>query len=122
MSELEEFLTLEKNPPKLDNAMWEIIKEDREELAGGFCRACGYCMPCTVGIQIPTVARISLLMNRAHYQRFLTDEFKKQMELIEDCEDCGQCKDKYPYELDTPNLLRENLKAYRELCDYYAKK
>jgi aryl-alcohol dehydrogenase-like predicted oxidoreductase len=119
MSELDEFLELEKNPPPLDDAMWAIIKKDREELAGGFCRACGYCMPCTVGIQIPTAARIALLMNRAPYQRFLTDEFRKQMDLIEECEDCGQCKEKCPYELDTPNLLRENLKAYRKLYDHY---
>ena len=119
MSELEEFLALEKNPPSLDHVMWEIIKKDREELAGGFCRSCGYCMPCTVGIQIPTAARIALLMNRAPYQRFLTDEFRKQMDLIEDCEDCGECKEKCPYELDTPNLLRKNLEAYRKLYDHY---
>jgi len=119
MSELEEFLALEKNPPALNDAMWATIKKDREELAGGFCRACGYCMPCTVGIQIPTAARIALLMNRAPYKRFLSDEFRKQMDLIEECEECGECKEKCPYELDTPNLLKENLKAYRELHDHY---
>jgi len=119
MSELEEFLALEENPPLLDDSMWEIIKKDRKELAGGFCRACGYCMPCKVGIQIPTAARIALLMNRAPYQRFLSDDFRKQMLLIEDCEECGECKEKCPYELDTPNLLKENLKKYLKLYDHY---
>ena len=120
MSELEEFIALEKNPPALDDAMWEIIKKDRKELAGGFCRACGYCMPCPAGIQIPTAARIVLLMNRSPYQKFLTDEFRKQMDLIEECQDCGQCKERCPYELDTPELLRQNLKGYRELVRKYS--
>ena len=120
MSELEEFLALEKDPPALDEAMWQIIKKDREELAGGFCRACGYCMPCPVGIQIPTAARIVLLMNRAPYQQFLSEAFRKQMDLIEDCEECGQCKEKCPYELDTPELLKQNLKGYRELAEKYS--
>ena len=119
MAELEEFLTLEKDPPQLDDAMWQIIKKDREELSGGFCRACGYCMPCPVGIQIPTAARIVLLMNRAPYQKFLSEAFKEQMDLIESCEECGQCREKCPYELDTPALLKQNLNGYRELVKKY---
>ena len=106
MSELEEFISLEKNPPELDDKMWEVIRKDREELAGNFCRACGYCMPCPNGIQIPTAARMKMLLRRAVYQRFLTDEWKKEMEKIDDCDECGQCKEQCPYGLDTPNLLK----------------
>jgi predicted aldo/keto reductase-like oxidoreductase len=120
MHELEEFLALEENPPALDEAMWKVIEQDRKELSGGFCRSCGYCMPCPAGIQIPTAARIVLMMNRAPYQQFLTDAFKAQMDLIEECQDCGQCKEKCPYELDTPELLRQNLKGYRELVKKYS--
>ena len=35
MSELDEFIAMEKNPPVLDEAMWKIILKDRAELAGG---------------------------------------------------------------------------------------
>lgn len=106
MSELEEFLSLEKNPPALDDQMWAVIKKDREELAGNFCRACGYCMPCPEGIQISTAARMKMLLRRAVYQKFLTEDWKKEMEKIDDCTECGQCKEKCPYGLDTPNLLK----------------
>ena len=47
--ELDEFLALEKNPPALDENMLRIIENDRAELAGSFCRGCGYCMPCPPG-------------------------------------------------------------------------
>jgi aryl-alcohol dehydrogenase-like predicted oxidoreductase len=45
ISELDEFLSLENNPPALDEEMMKIINKDREELSGSFCRGCGYCLP-----------------------------------------------------------------------------
>ncbi|MCB2338768.1 aldo/keto reductase [Clostridium estertheticum] len=117
-TELDEFITLEKNPPLLDDIMWSIINKDRSELSGDFCRGCGYCLPCPAGIEIPTSARISLLLKRAPYQGFLEDSFKEKMELINNCINCGHCKNHCPYKLDTPNLLKRELKNYSE---FYAK-
>ena len=117
-TELDEFISLEKNPPLLDEAMWSIINKDRAELSGDFCRSCGYCLPCPVGIEIPTAARITLLLGRSPYERFLEDSFKEKMELINNCIECGHCKNHCPYKLDTPNLLKRELKSYNEL---YAK-
>lgn len=117
-TELNEFISLEKNPPLLDETMWSIINKDRTELSGDFCRACGYCLPCPVGIEIPTSARMSLLLKRAPYQGFLDDSFKEKMELINNCIDCGHCKNHCPYKLDTPSLLKKELKNYNE---FYAK-
>jgi predicted aldo/keto reductase-like oxidoreductase len=68
------------------------------------------------GIPIETAARLSLLMARAPYEPFLTDEFREQMERIEECTECGHCRANCPYGLDTPALLRRNLEEYRELC------
>lgn len=113
-SELDEFIALEKNPPVLDEDMWEIINKDRRELAGDFCRGCGYCLPCPAGIEIPTAARISLLLRRAPVKRHLSEEFKEKMERINNCIECGHCKNHCPYKLDTPNLLKRELKSYSE--------
>jgi aryl-alcohol dehydrogenase-like predicted oxidoreductase len=114
MSELDEFLSLEKNPPVLDDEMRRQIEKDRLKLAGEFCRGCGYCMPCPAGIQIATAARISLLLKRAPYKQFLQKSFKESMDLIKGCLDCGQCKSRCPYGLDTPNLLKREIKKYDE--------
>jgi len=116
-AELDEFLELEKSPPVLDADIWEIINRDREELAGNFCRGCGYCMPCPAGIEIPTQARISLLLRRAPYQQFLADSFKEKMELINKCIECGNCKEHCPYKIDTPSLLKRQLENYTEFYD-----
>lgn len=112
--ELREFLEYEKNPPILDEAMQSIIDKDRRELAGAFCRGCGYCQPCPAKIPIEDAARISLLLTRAPYQGFMTDEFKGEMERIKDCIHCNHCKDHCPYGLDTPNLLQYMLGEYNK--------
>ncbi|MGE5629939.1 MAG: aldo/keto reductase [Caulobacteraceae bacterium] len=116
-SELDEFLALEKNPPALDEAMMEIIRKDRKELSGEFCRGCGYCLPCPAEIEIPTSARISLFLTRSPYKRFLEDSWKEKMERINNCIECGHCKQHCPYGLDTPNLLERELKRYNEFYE-----
>lgn len=116
LSELDEFLALEQNPPQLDEAMWAAINQDREELAGDFCRGCGYCLPCPAGIDIPIQARMAMLLRRAPPQPFLTEAYRAKMDLINDCQNCGHCKDNCPYGLDTPELLRRMLRNYN---DYY---
>ena len=115
--ELDEFLSYVQEPPVMTKELEELIARDREQLQGEFCRGCGYCMPCLVGIDICNSARMSLMIRRAPSQAQLTPEAQAQMKLIEQCLHCGQCKGKCPYGLDTPSLLEKNLKDYLEILD-----
>ncbi len=115
--ELDEFIELEKNPSILNKEIRKMIEKDRNELAGDFCRACGYCLPCPANIEIPMAARMSLLLNRSVYQNFITEEYKEKMMRIEDCTNCGNCLSHCPYGLDTPNLLKKELKYYLEFYE-----
>lgn len=112
-SELDEFISYNDNPPVLNDEIKAIIESDREQLAGEFCRGCGYCMPCPMGIEINTCARMSLLLRRSPSQNWLSEKGQEMMNKIESCIECGKCKSKCPYELDTPNLLKRNLDDYR---------
>ena len=114
-SELKEFLSYVNNPPALDETRQALIRADRAQLQGSFCRGCGYCMPCPVGIQINDCARMSLMIRRAPQAAQLTPEMQAEMAKIEDCLHCGQCAAKCPYGLDTPKLLEENYKDYKEI-------
>ncbi len=113
--ELDEFLSYIADPPEMTDALREVIEQDRSMLTGDFCRGCGYCMPCPVGIEINNCARMSLLIRRAPSAAQLTEEMQKKMLLIEKCLNCGRCKSKCPYHLDTPALLRRNLQDYKEI-------
>lgn len=119
-AELDEFLAHIKNPPVMDDAMKALIASDRESLCGDFCRACGYCMPCPAGIEINTCARMSPLLGRAPYQRFITKEWQEKMKLIENCLHCNKCISKCPYGLNTPELLAANYKVYKEFLETHA--
>ncbi len=113
--ELEEWLSFFNEDIEMTDEIAAFIEEDRKSLQGDFCRGCGYCMPCSVGIQINNCARMSQLIRRAPSANFLGEEWQGLMGKIEDCIDCGLCKSKCPYGLDTPNLLRKNLADYKDI-------
>jgi len=91
----------------------EFILKDKAELMGEFCRGCGYCMPCPAGIEINNAARMSLLLRRAPTAAQLTERNREMMRQIEKCTECGRCRARCPYGLDTPNLLKRNYEDYK---------
>jgi predicted aldo/keto reductase-like oxidoreductase len=115
---LDQFVSFKENPPSLSDPEIEaIIEKDRIDLAGSFCRSCGYCMPCPMGIEIPNCARMSQWIRRMPSAPYLTQEWQDKMKMIEQCVHCGQCMSKCPYNLDTPDLLRRNLDDYERILN-----
>ncbi|WP_397355206.1 MULTISPECIES: aldo/keto reductase [unclassified Oscillibacter] len=112
--ELDQWLELTQKRQKMTPELQAVIDKDREELAHNFCRSCGYCLPCAAGIDIPQAARMAMLLRRAPYQPYMSDEWHDKMHKIEDCIHCNACKSRCPYELDTPALLQSMLKDYDE--------
>jgi len=112
MSELSEFLLYENDPPPLDGSLLSAIEKDRAELSGNFCRCCGYCLPCPAGIPINNAARITFLLSRMVRENWITPEWKKNMRLIDNCTNCGHCKEHCPYGLDIPALLKRQQAEY----------
>lgn len=113
--ELDEFLSYIDHPPVMTAELRAVIEKDRRELVGDFCRSCGYCMPCPVGIEILNCARMSQLIRRGPSAAQLTPEVQAKMMKIEECLHCGQCAGKCPYHLDTPALLQKNLEDYKKI-------
>lgn len=110
--ELDQWLDLTERGQTMTPELQAVIDHDRTELAHNFCRSCGYCLPCTAGIDIPQAARMAMLLRRSPYQQYMTDEWYAKMHKIEECVHCDACKSRCPYELDTPDLLQAMLKDY----------
>ena len=117
MEELEQWLAVAEEDPVMDDELADFIKKERQELAGSFCRSCGYCMPCPVGIEIRNCARMDKLLRRSPWQPYMSAEWQAKMAKIDDCLGCYQCSRRCPYELDTPKLLKYMLKDYREFYE-----
>ncbi|MBP2649475.1 MAG: yhdN 3 [Firmicutes bacterium] len=114
-TELDQFLSYRDNPPQLTDERRALIDKDKQDLTGEFCRGCGYCMPCPVGIVINNSARMSLLLRRSPSESWLTPRVQEMMKKIEGCLECGKCKSKCPYGLDTPELLKKNYEDYKKI-------
>ncbi len=115
-NELDEFLSYMDNTPAYTDEIKSFIESERKELAGDFCRGCGYCMPtCPAGITIYQCARISLMLRRAPSDAWLSEHWQNEMKKIENCIECGQCSQHCPYELNTPELLKKNYEYYQKV-------
>lgn len=114
-TELDEFISYIDNPPTMTEEIKAVIEKDQKELASNFCRGCGYCMPCPVGIEINNCARMSLLLRRSPAELQLTKEVQAKMKRIEKCINCGRCSARCPYGLNTAKLLKDNYKDYVEV-------
>ena len=114
--ELEQWLSYMDDTPSLTDEMLAYIEKEKAELAGDFCRGCGYCMPtCPVGIAINQCARMSLMLRRAPSEAWLSEHWQAEMKKTEECIECGQCTAHCPYELDTPALLKKNYEDYKNV-------
>ena len=111
--ELDEFLSYQEQAPELNEALLAEIQKDKDQLAGEFCRGCGYCMPCPAGIEINNCARMSLMLRRAPQEAWLSGEWQEKRKKIENCLHCGSCMKKCPYGLNTPELLKRNYEDYK---------
>jgi predicted aldo/keto reductase-like oxidoreductase len=113
--ELEQWLSFFEKTPAMTDDLLAVIEADQKALAGNFCRGCGYCAPCTVGIVINQCARMSQMVRRAPSAAWLSPHWQAEMEKIDDCLDCGLCMTRCPYGLEIPTLLRKNLADYRSI-------
>ena len=113
--ELRQWLSFFREDAVMTDELRRFIEKDRQELLGDFCRGCGYCAPCSVGIVINQCARMSQMIRRAPTAAWVSPQWQEEMEKIENCIDCGLCRTRCPYELDIPRLLRKNLADYRKI-------
>lgn len=97
---------------ELTNQEKKEIDNIRKELGNDFCRRCGYCLPCTKGIDIP-----SCFMFEGYYKRYGLEEWaKSRYEAMahhaNECIECGKCLEKCPYKLNIVNKLKEVAKTF----------
>lgn len=112
MEELEEFIALDKNPPRWDAAMEQAAADELAALGSSFCRGCGYCLPCPAEIDIPVVARIMLFLGRAPVAGLTSPEGKAKVARAYECIECGNCIPRCPYGLNTQALVKSNADGF----------
>lgn len=99
-----------------DFALIEQIKEEIKKKTKVGCTACGYCMPCPKGIDIPTAFRCYNQMytenkrsGRFEYLQCLA--YNKDRADIKECVECGKCESHCPQHIAIRKELKEARKA-----------
>jgi aryl-alcohol dehydrogenase-like predicted oxidoreductase len=121
LEELEQFIGLENNPVPFTEAMRAEAEKIRQTHGDGFCRGCGYCLPCPADIVIPLFMRISFMVNRSGIGSQFHAERLKEAARIDDCLNCRACAARCPYKLNVPEQLKKQQAEFYRLYAEYKK-
>jgi predicted aldo/keto reductase-like oxidoreductase len=77
------------------------------ETGKGFCRNCGYCLPCPEKIPIPDIFRIEGYYERYGMKKWAIDQYRQLPVKAGACSSCEQCLTRCPYGVPIPERLKE---------------
>ena len=95
------------DPSPLDAEEMDRIAVIRAGLDTNFCRRCGYCAPCTVGISIPAVFLFEGYYSRYDLKAWAEERYAGLARVASDCIGCGVCETRCPYELPIREMLKK---------------
>ena len=93
-------------------ALFDELRDAYEELKAIPCTSCGYCMPCTSGVEIPAIFKIyneAMVNNdlpRARL-RYRGMSGLRAEQRADQCVECGECTDACPQHLPTTDWLKK---------------
>lgn len=101
-------------------ALIEQIKEEINQNTKVGCTACGYCMPCPKGIDIPTAFRCYNQMYTEHktsgrFEYLQCLAYNKDRADIKECIECGKCESHCPQHLEIRKELKNARKALQPI-------
>lgn len=110
IQQLEEVLPAGEPGREMTPAQKEELEQQALQWGMYFCRKCGYCLPCTEGIEIPQV-----MAALETYQLATTEEQKnkalesyRQIEpKASECSECEKCQERCPYDLPIMERMKE---------------
>jgi predicted aldo/keto reductase-like oxidoreductase len=92
----------------------KYIKNLRDELNGDFCRRCQYCLPCSVGIDIPSSFLIEGYYTRYNLKDWAKQRYNNMKVKPNACIECGICETKCPYDLKIITKLKKVYQVFSE--------
>ncbi|MBC2579745.1 aldo/keto reductase [Clostridium sp. DJ247] len=85
-----------------------------KELGTEFCRRCGYCAPCTKGIDIPNIFLLQGYKERYNLAKWAEDRYSALKSTPTDCIECGACEQRCPYNLPIIRMLKKAKLTFSE--------
>jgi hypothetical protein len=106
---------IEENSAQLSQQFCEqdaaVLELEKGELGQDFCRRCEYCLPCSVGINIPGVFLLEGYYKRYNLTQWSLERYQGMSVKADACTECEMCESRCPYQLS----IREKLKQAHSL-------
>lgn len=113
-AELSQNLAAADNPAPLSPDELAAAQQIRRELGTQFCRRCGYCAPCTVGINIPGAFLFQGYLRRYGLADWGKDRYETLAVKASACIQCGACEARCPYSLPIRQMLKTVVQDFGE--------
>jgi predicted aldo/keto reductase-like oxidoreductase len=110
LNELEENIKVGKEPSPLTSEEINRFMDWVGESGKGFCRNCGYCLPCPEEIPIPDLFRIEGYYERYDMKKWAIEQYRQLPVKAGSCSSCEQCLPRCPYGV----LISERLKEIHQ--------
>jgi predicted aldo/keto reductase-like oxidoreductase len=106
LDELNENLKVGRQPRNLTIEEIKALMECVGEVGKGFCRNCGYCLPCPEGIPIPDIFRFESYYDRYNLREWAREQYRSLEVYADACSGCEQCLELCPYGVSIPEKLK----------------
>lgn len=104
--ELDENLEVGRHPRKITAEEIKVLMEFVGEAGKGFCRNCGYCLPCSEGIPIPDIFRFESYYDRYDLKDWAREQYRSLEVNASACAECEHCLELCPYGVPIPEKLK----------------
>ena len=113
LKELEENLRVAEEPRPLSPEEIREFMSLAADAGKGFCRNCGYCLPCPEGIPIPDVFRYENYYRRYGLKEWAREQYGVLASDAQACSDCRACVERCPYGVSIPSELKQAHRVLR---------
>ena len=83
------------------------LAHETSELKDDLCRRCGYCLPCSAGIDIPKMFLLHTYYTRYGLQDWSKTRYGNESHNASECIECGKCEGKCPYNIPIINKMKK---------------
>jgi len=118
LDELKENLKHAESTEPLTPEELKTFEDEVAPLGKDFCRRCSYCLPCPNDILIPIMINVLYPQVKGRKYEDLPEKLKKMGTNLkiwwQACEECGQCEEKCPYNLQIIKRKNEMLEIFAD--------
>jgi predicted aldo/keto reductase-like oxidoreductase len=107
LKELEENIKVAQNLRNLTLEETANLMNWIGDMGKGFCRNCGYCLPCPEGISIPDIFRLENYYENYDLKQWAITQYHSLPNKPDQCSLCKHCIEKCPFGVNIPDRLKE---------------